>query len=69
MGTDLGGSKTAVDFLPDCYKKEHYEVCYAPVIYLFNGVSLWMKFDVADLQPPLIKRQPGRPKKKRNRES
>lgn len=55
------------DFAPDCYKKDLYEACYSPIIYLVNGEVLWTKSDVVDLQPPSIKRQPGRPKKKRNR--
>ncbi|KAI5448588.1 hypothetical protein KIW84_015844 [Lathyrus oleraceus] len=57
------------DFAPDCYKKKLYEACYAQVIYPVNGEALWIKFDVVDLQPPPIKRQPERPKKKRNGEA
>lgn len=57
------------DFILDCYKKELYEACYAPVIYLVNEEALWIKSDVVYLQSPLIKRQLGRPKKKRNREA
>ena len=56
------------DFVPDYYKKDLYEACYSLVIYSVNGEALWTKFDDVDLQPPPIKRQPGRPKKKRNRE-
>ncbi|KAI5397665.1 hypothetical protein KIW84_063475 [Lathyrus oleraceus] len=54
------------DFVPDCYKKELFEACYAPVIYPINGEALWTKYDDVDIQPPPIKRQPERPKKKRN---
>ncbi|XP_058727156.1 uncharacterized protein LOC131598590 [Vicia villosa] len=57
------------DFVPDYYKKECYEACYTPVIYPANGATLWTKTDAVDLQPPPIKRQPGRPKKKRNKEA
>ncbi|CAK8578415.1 unnamed protein product [Lathyrus sativus] len=57
------------DFVPKCYKKEQYVACYAPVIYPLNEEALWEKTSVVDLQPPPIKRQPGRPKKKRNREA
>ncbi|CAL5185864.1 unnamed protein product [Lathyrus oleraceus] len=56
------------EFVPDYYKKECYAACYAPVIYPVNGESLWTKIDVVDLQPSPIKRQPGRPKKKRIKE-
>ncbi|KAI5406286.1 hypothetical protein KIW84_052867 [Lathyrus oleraceus] len=45
------------------------EVCYSPVIYPVNREALWTKYDAIDLHPPPIKRQPGRPKKKRNREA
>lgn len=51
------------------YKKECYEACYAPVIYSVNGESLWTKTNVVDLQPPHVKRQHGRPKKKMNKEA
>ena len=54
------------DFIPDCYKKELFKACYAPVIYPINGEALWTKYDDVDIQPPPIKRQPERPKKKRN---
>ncbi|CAK8568045.1 unnamed protein product [Lathyrus sativus] len=57
------------DFVPDCYKKEQYVACYAHVIYPLNGEALWTKTGVVDLQPPPIKRQAERPKKKRNREA
>lgn len=56
------------DFVLDYYKKELYEAYYSPVIYLVNGETLWSKYDVVDLQPQPINRQPGRPKKKRNRD-
>ncbi|CAK8567811.1 unnamed protein product [Lathyrus sativus] len=55
-------------FVPVCYKKEQYTACYAHVIYPLNREALWAKTSVVDLQPPPIKRQSGRPKKKRNRE-
>lgn len=57
------------DFVPNCYKKDLYEACYSSVIYTTNGEALWTKSNVVDLQPPPIKRQPGRPNKKRNREA
>lgn len=56
-------------FVLDCYKKEWYEACYAPILYPINGQTLWTKFFFINLLPPPIKRQPGRPKKKRIREA
>lgn len=55
--------------MPEYYKKECYEACYVPVIYPVNEESLWTKTNVVDLQLSPIKRQPGRPKKKRNKEA
>ncbi|RHN65625.1 putative transcription factor interactor and regulator CCHC(Zn) family [Medicago truncatula] len=57
------------DFVPDIYKKERYAACYAPIIYPANGQALWRRTEYNDLQPPPIRRQPGRPKKKRNKEA
>ncbi|CAK8532807.1 unnamed protein product [Lathyrus sativus] len=56
-------------FVPDYYKKECYEAFYAPKIYPVNGESLWTKTGDVDLQPLPIKRQPGRPKKKWNKDA
>ncbi|AES81288.1 hypothetical protein MTR_7g090610 [Medicago truncatula] len=41
------------DFVPDIYKNDKYVACYSSVIY----------------PPPAIRKQPGRPKKKRNKEA
>ncbi|KAK2389969.1 hypothetical protein QL285_063521 [Trifolium repens] len=56
------------DYVPNYYRKETYEACYAPLIYPVSGQSVWEKTQYTDLQPPPIRRQPGRPKKRRNRE-
>jgi hypothetical protein len=57
------------DYVPDCFKKETYQNCYKHIIYPVNGQSVWAVTRYNDLQPPPIRRQPGRPKKKRNREA
>jgi hypothetical protein len=57
------------DFMPDIYRKEKFAACYASVIYPANGQSLWERTEYNDLQPPPIRRQPGRPKKKRTKEA
>lgn len=57
------------DFIPDCYRKAKYEACYSSVIYPANGQCLWERTEYNDLQPPPIRRQAGRPKKKRNKEA
>jgi hypothetical protein len=57
------------DFVPDYYKKDKYAACYSSIIYPTNGQDLWVRTEYNDLQPPPIKRQPGRPKKKRRLEA
>ncbi|KAK2382377.1 hypothetical protein QL285_069917 [Trifolium repens] len=56
-------------YVPNYFRRETYEACYHPIIYPTNGQNLWVKTAFTDLQPPPIKRQPGRPKKKRNKEA
>ncbi|XP_058733572.1 uncharacterized protein LOC131605205 [Vicia villosa] len=51
-------------FMPDYYKKAVYEACYAIVIFPVNGENMGEKKDYDELQPPPIKRQPGRPKRR-----
>jgi hypothetical protein len=52
-------------YVPDYYRKDSYAACYSHMIYPTNGQNLWTKTEFVDLQPPPIKRQPGRPKKKK----
>jgi hypothetical protein len=56
-------------YVANYFRRETYEACYNPIIYPTNGQNLWVKTRFTDLQPPPIKRQPGRPKKKRNKEA
>jgi len=55
-------------YVPDCFRKERYEAYYSHIIYPVNGQSLWRRTEYTDLQPPPIKRQPGRPKKNRRKD-
>jgi hypothetical protein len=57
------------EFVPDIFKKDQYAACYAPIIYPANGQNLWERTEYNDLQAPPIRKQPGRPKKKRNKEA
>jgi len=57
------------DYVLDIFKKDQYAVCYAHVIYPANGQNLWERTEYNDLQAPPIRKQPGRPKKKRNKEA
>lgn len=53
------------DYVPSIFKKEQYAECYSIIIFQVNGQDLWVTTECTDLQPPPVKRQPGRPKKKR----
>jgi hypothetical protein len=53
------------DYVPTILKKEQYAACYSSMIHPVNGQDLWMRTECTDLQPPPVKRQPGRPEKKR----
>lgn len=56
-------------YVSDYFRKEKYEACYSHIIYPVNGQSLWTRTEFTDLQPPPIKRQPGRPKKNRRKDA
>jgi len=53
------------DYVPSIFKKEQYAECYSNIIFPVNGQDLWVTTKCTDLRPPPVKRQPGRPKKKR----
>ena len=55
-------------YVPIEFRKERYVECYSSIIYPANGQNLWVRTEYTELQPPPIKRQPGRPKKKRRLE-
>jgi hypothetical protein len=57
------------DFVPEIFKKEQYAACYNSSIYPANGQQLWQRTEYTDLQPPPIKKLPGRPKKRRNKDA
>jgi hypothetical protein len=56
-------------YVPIEFRKERYVDCYSSIIYPANGQNLWVRTEYTDLQPPPIKRQPGRPKRKRRLEA
>jgi hypothetical protein len=56
-------------YVPIEFRKERYVECYSSIIYPANGHNLWVRSEYTDLQPPPIKRQPGRPKRKRRLEA
>jgi hypothetical protein len=52
------------DYVPAYFRKETYEACYRPLIYPTNGSCVWEVTTYNNLQPPPIRKQPGRPRKR-----
>jgi len=58
----------AEEFIPHWFRICTYEETYHSIIYQVNGQLLWERTSYNDVQPPLKRRLPGRPKKKRRLE-
>jgi len=58
----------AEEFIPHWFRICTYEETYHSIIYPVNGQLLWERTSYNDVQPPLKRRLPGRPKKKRRLE-
>jgi len=56
------------NLIPDCYRVEKYEACYRPIIYPTNGNNLWVSTPYPNILPPPLRKLPGRPKRKRNKD-
>lgn len=50
------------------YHKETYLKAYEPMIHPIKGSNMWPKCNQEPLLPPLVKKQPGRPKKARRKD-
>ncbi|XP_062086742.1 uncharacterized protein LOC133792837 [Humulus lupulus] len=57
------------DFVDDFYSKEAYQRTYTPIIKGTNGPESWPNPRSHPLEPLIIKKRSGRPKKKRRREA
>ena len=55
-------------YVHPCYHVSTYKVCYEPIITPINWQNIWRPSGVTPVQPPIKRRPPGRPKKKRTRE-
>nr|POF21006.1 hypothetical protein CFP56_59200 [Quercus suber] len=60
--------EAAEKYTNDCYKVSTYKACYEPIIDPINGQNMWTPTGLPPVQPPIKRRPPGRPKKKRARE-
>ena len=52
----------------DCYRVSTHKACYELVIDPINGQNIWTPTGHPPVQPPIKRRPPSRPKKKRARE-
>ena len=58
----------AEKYVNACYKRTTYIDCYEPIIEPINGQNMWGPSGLPPVQPPIKRRPPGRPKKKRTLE-
>ncbi|CAL8989236.1 unnamed protein product [Prunus brigantina] len=62
------GGLNVMDFVDDCYLKTTYLKTYENLILPMNGMDMWDKSDFPPCLPPSYSKQPGRPRKCRNKE-
>nr|POE44831.1 hypothetical protein CFP56_75991 [Quercus suber] len=58
----------AEHYVHPCYHVSTYKACYEPIIAPINGQNMCRSSDVAPVHPPIKRRPPGRPNKKRAKE-
>ncbi|XP_017426215.1 uncharacterized protein LOC108334790 [Vigna angularis] len=52
------------NFIPTLFTRSTYEEVYASIIFPLNGHLLWETTNFNDVLPPVMRKMPGRPKKK-----
>ncbi|XP_014496729.1 uncharacterized protein LOC106758307 [Vigna radiata var. radiata] len=57
------------NFTPTCFRRPTYEEVYASIIFPLNGPQLCETTHFNDVLPPMMRKLPGRPKKKRRLEA
>ncbi|CAB4308822.1 unnamed protein product [Prunus armeniaca] len=62
------GGLNVMDFVDDCYLTITYLKTYENLILPMNGMDMWDKSDFPPCLPPSYSKQPGRPRKCRNKE-
>ncbi|KAI5335723.1 hypothetical protein L3X38_025857 [Prunus dulcis] len=62
------GGLNVMDFVDDCYLTTTYLKIYDNLILPMNGMDMWDKSDFPPCLPPSYSKQPGRPRKCRNKE-
>ena len=58
----------AEQYVHRCFHVSTYKACYELVLAPINGQNMWRPSGVQPVQPPIKRRPPGRPRKKRTRE-
>jgi len=61
--------RNSEDFVHACYRYDTYKKAYAPSIHPMPGPEEWPKVIVDSILPPLVRTQPGWPKKARRRDA
>jgi hypothetical protein len=59
--------RTPKDFVHECYRMDTYKKAYAPSIHPMPRPEEWPKVTIDTILPPLVRTQPGRPRKVRRR--
>ncbi|CAL2233963.1 unnamed protein product [Prunus armeniaca] len=62
------GGLNVMDFVDDCYLKTTYLKTYENFILPMNGMDMWDRSNFPPCLPPSYSKQPGRPRKCRNKE-
>ncbi|CAL2271802.1 unnamed protein product [Prunus armeniaca] len=55
------------DYAHDCYKKDAYLSSYEPMVHPIPSMDQWQRTNWPPIKPPPYKKQPGRPRKSRNK--
>ncbi|BFG42000.1 hypothetical protein CerSpe_282750 [Prunus speciosa] len=56
------------DFVTTCYHKDTYLKAYEPIIHPVKGFHMWPRSNKTPLSPPLVRKQPGRPRRSRKKD-
>ncbi|CAB4306440.1 unnamed protein product [Prunus armeniaca] len=56
------------DYVASCYLKDTYLKAYEPMIHPVKGFNMWPKSNQIQLLPPIVRKQPGRPKRSRKKD-
>ncbi|CAB4283644.1 unnamed protein product [Prunus armeniaca] len=55
------------DYVATCYHKDTYLKAYESIIHPVKGFHMWPRSNQTPLSPPLVRKQPGRPRRSRKK--